>query len=572
MVTLRSYTTRGPRDNSFAAFHDLDDNDGTFYGEKKGEKATKSMADGENVEMWTSTGDGAHENENNYGDDGVLMAGFLLQKHRSKQRKKFAGTNASRTMARLEIADTQRSSNGGDGTTTKKLTSTTQEKGVGKPYSITAGKHEQNATMGKYHTYNCATKEWELDDENLGKATRKDSDNNGHGGPGGHGKAKDNTNTNNTQSFSISNSQASGEKAEIVSDTDEKPGKAPRKDSGDGGHDGHGGRGKAKDNTNNESTQSFSSSNSQESGEKVEIVSGINETDDEKVEILFGWYTGPGCSHSSNTLRATSTASQKSGSGSSTDNKTLGHGGVKVRSGTKVQSGIENVSTTCASDGDTDDQGMGTGADKDSGEGGRNKSNKSIVGKNKSGKNQVESGKNQGDDSDKGQVGNASTAKRCTGVRSNGNGATANEGKNFSPQTPASTPTKNENVKTLVENHGDCGGCSEINANESSTMLVKTSKTNQKSGKSIEAKTLGHGGTQVDSCNKVLSGIENASTVRDSSGDIDDRFTGTMPDSDSWEDGSNKSWEGATNWTNNASSWALLNSDCQGWRYLPWCM
>jgi hypothetical protein len=37
------------------------------------------------------------------------------------------------------------------------------------------------------------------------------------------------------------------------------------------------------------------------------MVSSINEPDDEKVEILFGWYTGPGLAHSSNTLRKTST-------------------------------------------------------------------------------------------------------------------------------------------------------------------------------------------------------------------------------------------------------------------------
>jgi hypothetical protein len=84
MVTLRAYNTRGPRDNSFAAFNDFDGNDGAFYGEKKGEKAAKSMADGENVEMFAPTGDGAHQNENKYGDGGVLMEGFLLQKHRSK--------------------------------------------------------------------------------------------------------------------------------------------------------------------------------------------------------------------------------------------------------------------------------------------------------------------------------------------------------------------------------------------------------------------------------------------------------------------------------------------------------
>jgi hypothetical protein len=450
-----------------------------------------------------------------------------------KQRKKFAGTNASKAMSRLEIEDTQRHSNGGDGTTANKLTSTIQEKGMGKTYSITAAKHEQNATLGKYHTYNSATKEWELDDENLGKATRKDSDNNGHGGPGGHGKAKDNTNSNSTQSFSSSNSQASGEKVEIVGGTDKKPRKAPRKDSGDDGHDGHGGRGKAKDNTDSNSTQSFSSSNSQasgekveivggtdkkprkaprkdsgddghdghggrgkakdntdsnstqsfssaqsfsssnnqDSGEKVEIVSGINETDDEKVEILFGWYTGPGFSHSSDTLRETSTANQKSGSG----------------------------------------------------------------------KNQVESGKNQDVSGDKGQVGNASTAKRCTGVRSKGNGATVNEGEILPPQTPASTPTKNGNVKTLVENQRDCGGCIGISANGSTAMLVETSKINQKSGRIIEDKTMGHGGTQADSCNKVLSGIKNVCTAWTSSGDTSDRFNGTIPDTDSLEDGSNKS-------------------------------
>jgi hypothetical protein len=33
-----------------------------------------------------------------------------------------------------------------------------------------------------------------------------------------------------------------------------------------------------------------------------------------------------------------------------------------------------------------------------------------------------------------------------------------------------------------------------------------------------------------------------------------------------------ETWEGATNWHNNASSCALLNSDGQGWGYLPWCM
>jgi hypothetical protein len=335
----------------------------------------------------------------------------------------------------LEIADTQSSSNGGDGTTANKLNSMIQGKVAGETYVSTAAKQEQNTTMGKYHTYNCATKEWDLDDENLGKAPRKYSGDNGHGGPGGHGKARDNTNNDSTKSFSSSSSsQESVKYVEIVSGTDENPGKAPWKDSGD---DVHGGRGKAKDITNSDSMQSSSSSNSQESGEKVEIVSSINEPDDQKVEILFGWYTGLGFAHSSD-------CSNKS-----------------------------NASTG-----------------KNQAESGKNQG--------EPGKNQGESGKNQGDSGDKGQVGNASTAKRCTGVCSNGNGATANEGKIVPPHTPASTPTKNFNAKTLVENHRDCGGCIGTSVKGSSTMLVETSKINQKSGRSIEPKTLGHGGTQVE--------------------------------------------------------------------------
>jgi hypothetical protein len=88
-------------------------------GEKNGGKAVKTEVEGENVEKSVLTGEssiGAKGNESKYGGNGVLMAGFSYQKGRNK-RKKFVGTNVSRTMSRLT-----------DSTTVNNLTTTIQEK------------------------------------------------------------------------------------------------------------------------------------------------------------------------------------------------------------------------------------------------------------------------------------------------------------------------------------------------------------------------------------------------------------------------------------------------------------
>jgi hypothetical protein len=90
-----------------------------------------------------------------------------------------------------------------------------------------------------------------------------------------------------------------------------------------------------------------------------------------------------------------------------------------------------------AGSGGKGNQGEGTDADTDNGEeetddvAGKKdgiKKNTRNGGKIKMGKNQVEPGTIHGNECNNGQVTNASTAKRCTGVHSNGNGATANEG------------------------------------------------------------------------------------------------------------------------------------------------
>jgi hypothetical protein len=80
-------------------------------------------------------------------------------------------------------------------------------------------------------------------------------------------------------------------------------------------------------------------------------------------------------------------------------------------------------------------------------------------------KEQEEFGKNQDADGSNGQVGNASTAKRCTRVLSNDNGATENDGI-FAKATKGTGPNVNKNGKTLMENDGGTNG--EVGDKESS--------------------------------------------------------------------------------------------------------
>jgi hypothetical protein len=107
MATCLSYPIQYSRDNPFAALGRKDDDNGGADDERNEEGIGIDEIVGAAGNFSNSTGDsgvGANGNECN----GVLMAGFAFPKGRNKSRKKFVGTNASRTMSRLEMADAHR--------------------------------------------------------------------------------------------------------------------------------------------------------------------------------------------------------------------------------------------------------------------------------------------------------------------------------------------------------------------------------------------------------------------------------------------------------------------------------
>jgi Reverse transcriptase (RNA-dependent DNA polymerase) len=112
-----------------------------------------------------------------------------------------------------------------------------------------------------------------------------------------------------------------------------------------------------------------------------------------------------------------------------------------------------------------------------------------------------------------------------------------------------------------------------------------TADVDQGTAKSRTAFIISYGGCPVAWASKLQTEVALSSTeaeynalleslrhVRFLMQVVDKACNGYTGDADAVELEAKESWEGATNWTNNASSWALQNSDCQGWRYLPWCM
>jgi hypothetical protein len=78
--------------------------------------------------------------------------------------------------------------------------------------------HNHQGNLGKYHTYNPETNQWELDDENLGMASKKHSG--GDDDSGANGITESKSNKDGAQSFGSSGGRESREKVEIVSGVD----------------------------------------------------------------------------------------------------------------------------------------------------------------------------------------------------------------------------------------------------------------------------------------------------------------------------------------------------------------
>jgi hypothetical protein len=344
MVTFLSYSARGPRDNSFAALNDIDDDDGRLNSNKKRAKGLDFEGDMESGSIGGSTGDSGvavNENDNTYKDGEVRMAGFVTQKRGSKQRKKFAGTNASRTMRRLEIANGWSRSTADSATRSKmakkELDQGSNIKTDGKEVCYRKGRDYAIQEFGR--GLGGVEEEKEDDDEATIDYRDKTEDEN---------------------------------EEEMLSLHDYWFKKG-------------GGR------------------NKQESGGKTESVGG---------------------------------AQGGRGSGSedgSDDNSESSRAAV----GSKHNRGQEEEKV--------DNESSETGSV-------RNQTAKN--------KYQVELGKNQGADGSNGQVGNASTAKRCASVLSNGNGANENDG-SFLKLAQGATPNENKLGKTLMSQANSTTGAQE---------------------------------------------------------------------------------------------------------------